>query len=184
MSNRYLKSASILIAVFGLQGCVDSNMSDLRQFVADAYKDQQPEIEPLPEIEPYEDFEYASAEKPDPFLFGNIVSNRSDAGDADGAVVDAGEKPKSDRLKEPLEEFPLDALSMVGTMSKQGIHWVIVKTNLGTAHLAKVGHYLGQNDGEITQIFPDEQRVVLKETVADENGRWINRDVEITIDEQ
>jgi type IV pilus assembly protein PilP len=82
-----------------------------------------------------------------------------------------------------LEEFPLDALSMVGTMSQKGVPWVIVKTTQGTAHLASIGNYLGQNDGKIIQIFPEEQRVLLVETVADPAGRWVTRDVEITIDE-
>lgn len=176
--NKLLSSFMIMAGALMLQGCVDSNMTDLKTFVADVYKDKKPEIDPLPEIEPYQGFEYASAEKSDPFLFGNIISNRDDE-----AVV-AGKRPDRNRVKEPLEEFPLDALNMVGTLSQKGVPWVIVKTNLGTAHLAQVGNYLGQNDGKITQIFPEEQRVVLEETVADPAGRWITRDVEITIDEQ
>ena len=58
---------------------------------------------------------------------------------------------------------------------------MIVKTTQGTAHLAKIGNYLGQNDGKITQIYPEEQRVLLVETVADPAGRWVTRDVELTI---
>jgi len=179
MESKLMRPLAILLGAALLQGCVDSNMTDLRAFVADAYKDKKPEIDPLPEIEPYQGFEYASSEKSDPFLFGNIVSNRDD----EEAIV-IGKRPDRDRVKEALEEFPLDALNMVGTMSQKGVPWVIVKTNLGTAHLAKVGNYLGQNDGKITQIYPEEQRVVLEETVADPAGRWITRDVEITIDEQ
>lgn len=173
-----LKLGSLVLAAMVLQGCADSNMTDLRTFVADAYKDKKPEIEPLPEIQPYKGFEYASMDKNEPFNFDNIVSNRDDE-----SIV-AGKRPDANRIKEPLEEFPLDALNMVGTMSQKGVPWVIVKTNLGTAHLASIGNYLGQNDGKITQIFPDEQRIVLVETVADPAGRWVTRDVEITIDEQ
>jgi len=182
--NKLVKLVSILSVSIFIQGCVDKNMSDLRTFVADAYKDKKPEIEPLPEIEPHKAFAYGAVDKSDPFLFGNIVSNRDDAeGDA-GALASGVEKPKDDRIKEPLEEFPLDALSMVGTMSQKGVHWVVVRTNTGTAHRAQVGNYLGQNDGKITQILPGEQRIVLEETVQDPSGRWINRDLEITIDEQ
>jgi len=180
-NSKCIKLTSVLLLGFALQGCVDGSMSDLRQFVADAYKDKKPEIEPLPEIEPHEDFVYASVDKPDPFLFGNIVSNRDDE------LVNAVNRPDEDRIKDPLEAFPLDALSMVGTLSQKGEHWVVVKTNEGErnqAHLAKVGNYLGQNDGKIIQIHPEEQRLVLEETVTDPNGRWITRDVEITIDEQ
>ena len=177
--NNNVKLAQLVLMVLLLQGCVDSEMTDLRTFVADVYKDKKPEIEPLPEIQPYKGFEYGSLDKNDPFNFDNIVSNR----DAE-AAAQATERPDANRIKEPLEEFPLDALSMVGTISQQGVPWVIVKTNQGSAHLASVGSYLGQNDGKITQIFPEEQRVVLVETVADPAGRWVTRDVEITIDEQ
>jgi type IV pilus assembly protein PilP len=160
------------------QGCVDSNMTDLREFVADAYKDKKPDIEPLPEIQPYKGFEYASDDQNEPFNFDNIVSNR------DGDTVVSGKRPDANRTKEPLEEVPLDALSMVGTISQKGVPWVIVKTTVGTAHLASIGNYLGQNNGKIIQIFPEEQRVVLEETVADPAGRWVTRDVDITIDEK
>ncbi len=179
MSPNKVRVALLIAMTIVLQGCVDSNMTDLREFVADAYKDKKPDIEPLPEIQPYKGFEYASLDKNEPFDFGNIVSNR----DAE-AVAQAGERPDANRIKEPLEEFPLDALSMVGTISKKGVPWVIVKTTQGTAHLASIGDYLGQNDGKIAQIFPEEQRVVLVETVADPAGRWVTRDVEITIDER
>ncbi|MFT6407483.1 MAG: type IV pilus assembly protein PilP [Arenicella sp.] len=178
LANNANKLVSLALISLLLQGCADSNMTDLRDFVADAYKDKRPEIDPLPEIQPYRGFEYASTDKNEPFNFENIVSNR------DGEAAVTGKRPDANRIKEPLEEFPLDALNMVGTMSQRGVPWVIVKTTQGTAHLASIGNYLGQNDGKITQIFPEEQRVVLVETVADPAGRWVTRDVEITIDEQ
>ena len=58
-----------------------------------------------------------------------------------------------------------------------------MKTSEGTAHRATLGNYMGQQDGKIVQIVPEEQKVVLAELVQDPNGRWITRNVEITIDE-
>ena len=178
LTSKVNKLMVIASAFLVLQGCADSNMTDLREFVADAYKDRKPEIDPLPEIRPYKGFEYASNDKNDPFSFDSIVSNLDDE------ALFAGQRPDASRVKEPLEDFPLDGLRMVGTMSQKGVPWVIVKTTQGTAHLASIGNYIGQNDGKIMQIFPDEQRVLLSETVADPAGRWVTRDVEITIDEQ
>ena len=60
---------------------------------------------------------------------------------------------------------------------------MIVQVNDGTAHRAAVGNYMGQNDGQIKQILPLEQKVVLAELVLDPAGRWVTREVEITIDE-
>ena len=177
------KIASIALMTFVLQGCVDSNMTDLRDFVDNAFKDKKPEIEPLPEIQPYVGFEYASIEKNDPFKFDNIISNRDGGGEEADVGVSTANRPDPDRIKEPLEEDPLDSMSMVGTISQEGEHWVVVKT-AEAAHLVSVGNYLGQNNGKITGIFPDEQRIVIVETVTDPAGRWVTRDVEMIIDKQ
>lgn len=181
--NRAMKLLRLVVLGFAfvvLQGCQDSSMSDLKDFVRDTYKDEKPKIDPLPEIQPFVPFKYVLKDEGDPFSFDNIVSNR----DEDSGAVGLGTRPDTNRIKGPLEDYPLDALRMVGTLSQEGVPWVIVKTTQGTAHLASLGDYMGQNDGKITQIVPDEQRVVLEETVADPAGRWVTRDVEITIDEQ
>ncbi|MBX2848313.1 MAG: pilus assembly protein PilP [Acidiferrobacterales bacterium] len=161
-----------------LQGCAETGMGDLREFVATAYQNEKPEIEPLPEIQPYSGYEYSATEDDDPFAFSNIETSQQSA-----AVVDSGLRPDANRRKEDLEQFPLDALKMVGTMTQEGRSWVIVKTSEGTAHRAALGNYMGQQDGKIIDIIPEEQKVVLAELVQDPAGRWITRNVEITIDE-
>ncbi len=176
-SGGYLKIGIIGFA-FVLQGCVGSDVSDLQTFVDTAHQDKKPEIEPLPEIPPFKAFEYASADEVDPFGLQNIISR-----DEQGNLAGAAKRPDADRRRQPLEKFPLDALRMVGTITKEGTPHVVVKTNEGTAVLATLGNYMGQNDGKIKEIVPEEQRVVLVETVLDPAGRWVTRDVEITIDE-
>ena len=159
-----------------LQACQGSNMPDLEEFVATAYKNKQPEIEPLPEIVPYKGFTYSADAEPDPFNTKNIATSRAE-------VAASGTGPNTNRRREHLESFPLDALRMVGTMTQQTTPWVIVQTTEGKAFRAKVGNYLGQNDGQIMQIIPQEQKVVLAELVLDAAGLWVTREVEITIDE-
>ncbi len=177
LQHKALRSLVMLLSLVWLSACGDSGMSDLREFVETAYQDEKPEIDPLPPFEPYKAYKYSPEENSDPFSLSNIITNL----DSDGATI--GQRPDADRDKEPLEDFPLDALSMVGTMSQKGVPWVIVQTNNGTAHLATIGNYLGQNDGKITNIFPEEERVELVETVPDPSGRWVKRDIELTIDE-
>lgn len=158
-----------------LQGCQDTSMSDLRKFVNEAYQDKKPEIEPLPEIQPYKKYEYAASGEQDPFGFDNIAS--TGAGAAAGGV----KRPDSNRRKEQLEEYPLDALKMVGTMTRETQPWVVIRTSEGIAHLATLGNYVGQNEGKIQKILTDEQLVMISETVLDPAGRWVTRDVEITV---
>ncbi len=171
----------VLSLALVLQGCVGTDMSDLETFVATAHQDKTPEIEPLPEIPPFKPFEYTNEGESDPFSALNI------GGDDDRGRTGAGARPDSNRRREPLEKYPLDALKLVGTITKAGVPNVVVKANTPEgktiALLASIGNYMGQNDGKIKEISPEEQRVVLVETVLDPNGRWVKRDVEITIDE-
>jgi type IV pilus assembly protein PilP len=167
-----LTSIRILLISVLLAGCGGGDMGDLKTFVADAYKDKKPEIEPLPIIKPFTAYEYSGSDQNDPFNAANILG--------DNANADGGRE--SERPPEPLEEFPLDALKMVGTMVKEGRPWVIVKTSTGLALLASEGNYMGQNNGQITQISPERQLVVLSERVLDSAGRWVTREVQVTVD--
>ena len=49
---------------------------------------------------------------------------------------------------------------------------------------AGVGNYMGENNGKIKSISTEEQAVILTETIPDPSGRWVNRDVQIIVDEQ
>ena len=171
---KWLKAALVLSSLLLLQAC-QQDMSDLEDFVRDAYKNKKPKIEPLPEIEPYQGYEYAGGDENDPFSVSNIVGR--------DVAASSVKRPDADRRREALEEFPLDALRFVGTLRKEEEPWVIVQTSRGTAHLATIGNYMGQNDGKIKEILPEDQLVVLVETVLDPAGRWVERDVELSIDE-
>jgi len=176
MANSKWLSVFLLILI---SGCQDRSMSDLRSFVDNAFKDEKPDIEPLPVVPPFKGFAYSAEDENDPFSFDNIASENEG-----GSGLVLGERPDENRLKEPLEEYPLDALRMVGTLSQKQQPWVIVKTTEGTVLLATIGNYMGENNGQIKRISIDEQLVVLTETVPDPSGRWITRDVEIIVDEQ
>ena len=152
-------------------------MGDLRQFVSSAYKDRKPEIEPLPEIKPYEGFVYSASEEVDPFDLSNIEIRRQQQAET------SGKRPDTNRRKEPLEFFPLDGLKMVGTLTQKGVPWVVIKSPDGAVHRATVGQYMGKNDGKIEAILVDQEKVMLTELVQDPSGRWVDREVAITIDD-
>ena len=177
MNNKSLQIIMLAGSLLYLNGCQNSDMPDLKEFVATAYQNEKPEIEPLPEIQPYSGYEYSAEEDDDPFNFANIETGQQTN------LPESSLRPDANRRKEDLENYPLDALKMVGTMTQQDVSWVIVKTSEGTAHRATVGNYMGQQEGKILQIIPEEQKVVLAELVQDPAGRWVTRNVEITIDE-
>jgi type IV pilus assembly protein PilP len=76
------------------------------------------------------------------------------------------------RRKEPLEAYPTDGMSMVGSVSKGGRPVALLRVD-NLLYQVKVGDYLGQNFGKITRIT--ETEVVLREIVQDAAGEWIER---------
>jgi type IV pilus assembly protein PilP len=80
--------------------------------------------------------------------------------------------PELSRRKEPLEATPLDAVVMVGSLTKAGQPVALVKVD-NLIYQVRVGNYLGQNYGRITAVT--QASVVLREIVQDAAGEWIER---------
>ena len=155
-------------------GCQQKEKEDLNQFVAQASRMKAKEIEPLPNIKPVEPFAYNAQEFADPFNEENlkprqVVSARSGAG------------PDTNRRREPLENYPLDSLMMVGTLFREDEQRVIIKTPEGAVQTAVVGNYLGQNYGKITSL--EENEIVVNEQVLNSAGPWVGRDASIKVDQ-
>ena len=55
------------------------------------------------------------------------------------------------RRKEPLEAYPLDSLSMVGSVVKQGRPHALIKAD-NLLFYVKAGEYIGQNFGKVTKL--------------------------------
>lgn len=158
-----------------LPGCADDGMDDLRDFVAQAHAGRSPKVEPLPEIKTQEPFAYAAAALTDPFLSINL---KAQAAKAHGG----GPRPDMNRRKEPLEEYPLDALRMVGTLARGKQAWVVIQAPDGTVHRASVGNHMGQNFGAITRIYDD--KVSLIELIQGAQGDWVEREASMALAEK
>lgn len=154
-----------------LTACGGGEMEDLEVFMAEAGKDMQGKIEPLPQIKPYEPFSYDAFDIPDPFKPRKL----SAAGGGGGL------QPDLERPKEPLESYSLETLKMVGMISKKnGIH-AVISTPDKTVYHVRPGNYMGQNYGLITQITDNE--ITLKEIVQDSAGDWTERTSTLTLQE-
>ena len=89
--------------------------------------------------------------------------------------------PELDRRKQPLEAYPLDTMSMVGSLNRQGQLVALVKVD-NLLYQVRPGQYLGQNYGRITKI--SETEVVLREIVQDAVGEWIERPAALQLQEE
>ena len=168
-ASRITKNALLVVlSAVGLTAC-GGGADDLDEYVNEVKKRKGGVIEPLPEITPYEVFNYVAD------LQGIRSPFLPDSPQTTGTL--SGPKPNPDRSPEYLESFPLDALSMVGTLHMDGNMYGLVKTSDGLIHRVIPGNYLGQNDGRITEI--SESRIDLVEIISDGIGGYIERDAAV-----
>ena len=92
-----------------LSGCGEG-VGDLRQFVQQIRAKPPGRIEPIPEFQPYQNFEYTSHDLRDPFRL--VDFRRPELNEEEIDKLTAGLRPDIDRIKEPLEDFPLDTLRL------------------------------------------------------------------------
>ena len=153
----------IALASLGLVSCSGEQHSDLRQFVKDSDSMPRGRIPPLPEVRPYEPFEYAAFDLTDPFVPRKIEAPKPS--NVPGAL-----QPPKDHRKGPLEAFPLENLKMVGTLQQHKNMYALIKTPDTNLHRVKPGDFMGQNFGRIIDI--NESAVKLKELVQDSGSEW------------
>jgi len=168
-----ITAAVSLLALLG--GCANQDMSDLQTYVARVKARDPGQIEPLPEIKQIETYVYEAGERRSPFRRGRREAEESNAQAANGIA------PDPLRRKEELEQFPLDAIRMVGTVEMKEDLWALTRTKEGTLFRVKPGNYMGLNHGQITLITED--RVELTEIVRDGLGGWQERQASVALSE-
>jgi type IV pilus assembly protein PilP len=155
-----------------LAGCGDDGLDDLRAFMEATGKDGQGKIEPLPEVKKVDTFEYQQGDLLDPFMTRNLR-----------ATGKGGVQPDTDRPKQPLEEFPLDAMRMVGTLKKPGQSLrAVIKDPKGTLHTIQVGGRIGQNFGKVIAV--SEEGLEIKELMQDAGGEWLESKAMMSMTEE
>ncbi len=162
---RILLAASVLAA---LAGC-SNDMDEMRAKVDEIKNRPSRGIEPLPEVKPYETFEYAAGDQRSPYEAGVPASLAN------------GIRPDANRPREFLEQFSLDTLRMVGTLKLQGRVFGLVQTRDGLVHRVLPGNHLGQNDGRITAI--EDGKISLIEIAPDGTGGFVERPAALALSE-
>jgi type IV pilus assembly protein PilP len=159
-------SARALLAIAiaaSLAGCGGESHQDLRAWMADQGKGARGKLEPVPQIKPYEPFAYNAFDMPDPFKPRKIEPAKG------GSKL----APDLARRREPLESFPLESLTMVGTLEKDRSIYALIRTPERDVYQVRAGNHMGQDFGVITGITETEIR--LRELVQDGAGDWTER---------
>jgi type IV pilus assembly protein PilP len=152
-----------LCATLLLAACGGEQHADLDDWMKEQGKNAKGKLDPLPQIKPYDPFTYNAFSLPDPFKPRKIEPTKG------GSKL----APDFSRRKEPLEAFPLESLSMVGTLARNKTVYALIRTPEREVYQVRTGNYLGQNYGVITGVADGE--VKLKELIQDGTGDWTER---------
>jgi type IV pilus assembly protein PilP len=162
---------ALALAAASLSAC-GGGQDDLRAYI-DAVKARPGgRIEALPQIQPAPTFAYEAGDRRSPFVPDTPQRRVSDNPNAVNG-------PDPNRPREFLEQFPLDTLKMVGTLSDQRASFGLVQDAQGLVHRVSVGNHLGQNFGRITKITDSEIQLV--EIIPDGLGGYLERPAQIAL---
>ncbi|MBC7470119.1 MAG: pilus assembly protein PilP [Ramlibacter sp.] len=177
MTYRRAGACAALIAV--LTGCSASGQEELQQWMTEQRNQTKPKVQPIPEPKKFTPQAYTQEAATDPF--SNQKLTEALKRDSSQVSANAGlVAPELARRKEPLESFPLDSMSMVGSLLKVGQPVALVKVD-NLLYQVRAGNYLGMNYGKITKV--GETEVTLREIVQDASGEWIERIAKLQLQE-
>ena len=160
-----LRSLAALMLLGSLSAC-GSDMRDLQAYIDQVKARPGGRIEPLPEVQPAPSFVYEAGDRRSPFVPDTPQQRVS-------SDPNATRGPDPNRPREYLEQYPLDTLRMVGTLSGRTGAFGLVQDSEGLVHRVTVGNHLGQNYGRITAITDSEIEIV--EIIPDGLGGFLER---------
>lgn len=163
------------LAVLSLSAC-SGEQDELQAWMDQQRHEVKPTVQPLSPPQKFNPQNYTGMEGVEPFSTDKLT----------GALKQEARQPNSavaaelSRRKEPLEAFPLDSMTMVGSVKRKGQPYALLKVD-ELLYQVKVGEYLGQNYGKILQIT--ETDITLREIVQDAAGEWIERPTTLQLQE-
>jgi len=166
-STMYLRWAVAGVAMCVLAAC-SGEQEELQQWMDQQRREVKPSVQPLSPPKKFNPQPYASTDGVEPFSSQKLtVALKQEARQPNSLLA-----AEFNRRKEPLEAFPLDSMSMVGSVVKNGHNYALLRVD-NLLYQVKPGDYLGQNYGKIVKIT--ETDVALREIVQDAAGEWIER---------
>ncbi|MCI2284982.1 pilus assembly protein PilP [Colwellia sp. MSW7] len=163
----------VLIGLALVSGCYDDT-SDLSAHMERVQATTTSQIDPMPEVHPYNHYDYSAFDLRSPFSLPKPEAIQQKIQQMSGCL-----SPDPRRRKQPLEKYALSDLTMRGTMGDDGVLWALMEASDFTLHRVSIGSYLGLYDGRITEV--DGKSVKLVELTPDGAGCWVERETVIKI---
>ena len=110
------------LCVLGVVGCAASYQEELRQWMDQERRSVVPKVTPISEPKQFVAAKYKESDAADPFNMSRLtVALQKDKAQNAGALLIAAEEK---RAKEPLENYPLDTIVMVGSWTRWTIFFI------------------------------------------------------------
>jgi type IV pilus assembly protein PilP len=168
-----LSAAAVAVAATACGG----EQGELTQWMDQQQREVKPNVQPLSAPKKFNPQAYAALNGVEPFSAQKLtVALRQEARQPNSLLA-----KEINRRKEPLEAYPLDSMSMVGSVTKAGRPYALLRVDK-LLYQVKAGDYLGQNFGKITKI--SETDLSLREIVQDAAGEWIERTSALQLQEK
>ena len=175
-SARFALLASIGLTTFMLVACSNEEQ-ELTQWMDQQKREVKPNVQPLSPPKKFVPQAYLALNGVEPFSNQKLtVALKQEARQPNSMLA-----AELNRRKEPLEAYPLDSMSMVGSVTKAGRPYALLRVD-NLLYQVKQGDYIGQNYGKITKI--SETDVALREIVQDAAGEWIERTSALQLQEK
>jgi type IV pilus assembly protein PilP len=146
-----------IITIGLLAACKSSKDVALTTYINQVKKRSAQPIEPIPEYTLLAKYSYPEHD-----------TRRSPFKPKEEKKID-NRAPNISRPKQPLEEYPLDALKFVGVLKQGAIIWCLISKPDAMIIKVKVGDYMGKNFGRVISV--SENSLTLEETIRI-LGKW------------
>lgn len=164
MKVRILQSIAVLAAVTACS----PEQGELQEWMKQQEREIRPVVQPLSVPKKFNPEPYSGADGIDPFSIQKMAALARQESRAPNPLLTA----ELNRRKEPLESYPLDTMTMVGSVVKKGQPIALLQVDR-LLYPVRVGEYIGQNYGRVMKIT--ETELTLREVVQDAAGEWVER---------
>ncbi|BBN83015.1 pilus assembly protein PilP [Pseudoalteromonas sp. A25] len=164
MTKRYLY---VVLSLSVLLGCNDDT-AEQKEFIDQIQASATPQVEPVPQMRDFTHFAYTAHNLRSPF-----VAPEPEVIESKMIQVQNCLHPDPDRARDPLEKYPIDTLSMKGTIATKNVTWALVKASDQGLYKVRRGQYMGLYHGEVIKVQPG--YIELLELIPDGSGCWKER---------
>jgi type IV pilus assembly protein PilP len=157
-----------------MAACDDQSGDELKSWMEQTRRQLHPPPQKLVSGKVFQPFRYEVRDRIEPYDFTKISRSLAE-------LQSGGVQPDLRRQREPLENYPLDSLKLVGSLRKTGKVLGLVEIDR-TIYQVSIGSHLGQDFGRVVAIT--DSAIDIDEMLQETGGSWTTRRVRLALQER